>query len=343
MKPMEKNIIVTDELGKPIGTTYPKRAKGLVKNGRAEYAGDREIRLKDTRIPTVENHTEEVKMSKTINFSARDFKLEDTCNSNVGVRGFMTIDGETTEVWEIGDWGWNWTSLVRDVKGLEKNTDYIFRFAMTGGHTDDDKEVSMVHIARLTEPVPTAAAEGADPEISAQAEEEQARAWDERYTYRIGKSNFEPVISKRDRTGLLRVFELPFNTGDSENWRIIIIAQHAVARFFAPKDNAFYSELEDFSFEQWRTERTAQLKDEELRTARAFVRGMSDDGDPEDGQPVPNESFQGAAPNFFGGRIDLSEAEIHSEKMLRSLMALARQGVSVDLTGAIIDCDEDED
>ena len=342
MKPMEKNIIVTDELGKPIGTTYPKRAKGLVKNGRAEYAGDREIRLKDTRIPTVENHTEEVKMSKTINFSARDFKLEDTCNSNVGVRGFMTIGGESTEVWEIGDWGWNWTSLMRDVRGLEKNTDYIFRFAMTGGHTDDDREVSMVHIARLCEPAPSDAT-GEAPNAE-DIEEAQARAWDERYTYRIGKSSFEPVISKRDKTGLLRVFELPFNTGDSENWRIIIIAQHAVARFFAPKDNAFYAELEDYSFEQWRNDRTEQLRAEKIREARAYLEGpLSDDDEDGDMQPMRGEASAEAIPNFFGGKIDMSEAEIHSSKALRELLTMAKHGVSIDLTGAIIDCDEDED
>ena len=34
---MTKNIIVIDEHGKKYGTTYPKRAKGLVKQGRARF------------------------------------------------------------------------------------------------------------------------------------------------------------------------------------------------------------------------------------------------------------------------------------------------------------------
>ena len=42
---MEKNVIVTDAKGIVIGATYPKRAAGLVKHGRAEYAGDCTIRL----------------------------------------------------------------------------------------------------------------------------------------------------------------------------------------------------------------------------------------------------------------------------------------------------------
>ena len=49
--PIEKNVIVTDAEGKEIGSTWPKRAKGLVKNGRAEYVGDREIRLLNTHAP----------------------------------------------------------------------------------------------------------------------------------------------------------------------------------------------------------------------------------------------------------------------------------------------------
>ena len=35
---MTKNVSVIDESGRLIGTTYPKRARGLVKNGRARYA-----------------------------------------------------------------------------------------------------------------------------------------------------------------------------------------------------------------------------------------------------------------------------------------------------------------
>ena len=37
MTPMTKNIIVVDSQGKKYGTTYLKRAKGLVKQGRARF------------------------------------------------------------------------------------------------------------------------------------------------------------------------------------------------------------------------------------------------------------------------------------------------------------------
>ncbi len=42
---MEKNIIVKDEQGYTYGTTYLRRAKGLIKNGRARFIDDRLICL----------------------------------------------------------------------------------------------------------------------------------------------------------------------------------------------------------------------------------------------------------------------------------------------------------
>ena len=45
MTPIEKNVIVVDELGNEYEATYPKRAKGLVKNGRARFVGENIICL----------------------------------------------------------------------------------------------------------------------------------------------------------------------------------------------------------------------------------------------------------------------------------------------------------
>jgi len=41
--PIEKNIIVVDEQGNEYEATYPKRAKGLVKNGRARFVDENKI------------------------------------------------------------------------------------------------------------------------------------------------------------------------------------------------------------------------------------------------------------------------------------------------------------
>jgi len=43
--PIEKNIIVVDEQGNEYEATYPKRARGLVKHGRARFIGEHKICL----------------------------------------------------------------------------------------------------------------------------------------------------------------------------------------------------------------------------------------------------------------------------------------------------------
>lgn len=45
MAPIEKNVRVFDEQGNEYEATYPKRAKGLVKNGRARFVGENTICL----------------------------------------------------------------------------------------------------------------------------------------------------------------------------------------------------------------------------------------------------------------------------------------------------------
>ena len=45
MTPIEKNVNVVDEQGNEYEATYPKRAKGLVKNGRARFVSESKICL----------------------------------------------------------------------------------------------------------------------------------------------------------------------------------------------------------------------------------------------------------------------------------------------------------
>jgi hypothetical protein len=43
---MVENVIVVDEQGNEYRATYPKRAKGLVKNGRARFIDENKICLR---------------------------------------------------------------------------------------------------------------------------------------------------------------------------------------------------------------------------------------------------------------------------------------------------------
>jgi hypothetical protein len=59
--PITKNVIVTDESGKEYEATYPKRAKGLVKNGRARFIDSTHIVL---ACPPDFQLTEDITMSE---------------------------------------------------------------------------------------------------------------------------------------------------------------------------------------------------------------------------------------------------------------------------------------
>ena len=225
---MSKEIVIIDENGNVIGSTYPKRAKGLVKNGRAEYVSDCVIKMNAAHSMSDGINTEEQQMSKIIGFDPRKFGFDKSCRSNAGQRAFMTTTLGNAEVWEIGDHDKHRSQIISKMK-LQRYTDYTFRFAMIGGQNEEGTEISQVNIF---------------PE----------NRWDDRLTFALEKSRYEPVISKRDKTGLLRVFELPFNTGVAEDWSIIITQERAPARFLAPLAEGAYAALGNMTYEQWLAE-----------------------------------------------------------------------------------------
>ena len=228
-------------------------------------------------------------MSNVINFNAREFKFDSTCDSNVGSR--MVINdktGNVVELYEIGDWNWSWTQ-IKCTKQLEPNTNYVFRFAMTGGHNDTNDAVSQFIIY-------------------------EDNNWDDRFTYPLDKSRFKPLFSKRDESGLLRVYEISFTTGETGNITFLIVAQHAVARFMPALENDAYAELEDLTYEQWWAER--------------------------------NQSFEtGENFNSFNSwrNIDLSGAVINGGRLLKKILENVPFGVNVDLSGAVIDDNGEDD
>ena len=68
---MEKNVTVFDSEGKIIGTTWPRRAAGLVRNGRARYYGGVETAIILARSPDIESSKEDENMSNITNEELR--------------------------------------------------------------------------------------------------------------------------------------------------------------------------------------------------------------------------------------------------------------------------------
>ncbi len=88
---MEKNIRVVDEWGNEYEATYPKRAKGLVKNGRARFLDENTICL---ACPPHEFETEDIKMSENIE------KIEKVEETKIAVTNY-TIDYILVKIAEI--------------------------------------------------------------------------------------------------------------------------------------------------------------------------------------------------------------------------------------------------
>ncbi len=75
--PIEKNVIVVDSQGNEYEATYPKRAKGLVKSGRARFVGENKICL---ACPPNDD-LEDKKMSENINTVVTETEKEITASS----------------------------------------------------------------------------------------------------------------------------------------------------------------------------------------------------------------------------------------------------------------------
>ncbi|MCD7958745.1 MAG: hypothetical protein LUF89_04340 [Ruminococcus sp.] len=295
---MPKNVIVLDEMDVQIGFTYPKRAKGLMKSGRAVYVGGEDaqpqkIRLLTSPVPP-SSQQEEKKMSHVINLNAREFQFDESCIGREGQRLFITdFLGNNIEIFEIGRKDSSErTQIKRDVV-LEQNTDYVFRFAMTGGLDATGDAVSMFSIV---------------PRVSAKepSEEFALADWDKRTNYALNQSRFQPVCSKDSPNGLLRVYEIPFQTGDCTIFRFVFTAMYTATAFMPAYNLRQYASLPDISMAAWQ-EREKAL------------------------HPVSTESEKTA----HKAMIDFTGAQL-TQDAYNKAMEFASKGMSIDFTGAII-------
>ena len=227
-------------------------------------------------------------MSNVINFNAREFKFDEDCQS-AGNRIFITdFKEENVQAFEIGDWEWTWSQIKCD-KQLEPNTDYVFRFAVQGGvnNTGDGQSHFMII---------------------------HDKDYDNKLEYSLERSRFKPVLSKKADDGLLRVYEIPFNSG-SGNVRFVFTALHFVETIMPAYELEAYAELEDQTY--------AQLWQEIEERQRQY-------------------SNWG---NFHGNgacTLNLSGAVINDPDVLNRIMDLAEKGSVIDLSGAVFDCNAED-
>lgn len=236
--PMTKNeasahqtVTVLSQDGEHIGLTYPRRAAGLVKKGRARYVNDSMIRLESVSDAAI---TEDIKMDNinTLNenkpvqeqpvnrlyFNAREWSFNKDCQkSNVGSRSFMQgPDGTLAEAYTIGDWGYNWTEIVTKSLILPKNTMHTFTFWLNGGENDNNNEVCRFEIVFNNE-------------------------YEERYTFNLNRNFIKPL----KKVNGWELYEIPFMTADNEYTQLRFVAQRAYMTVMTAKPIEEYAALPD--------------------------------------------------------------------------------------------------
>lgn len=227
--PEEKRTVrVISADGETVGFTYPKRARGLVKKGRAQFVNDFEIRMNVSDENDIsEEHTMEFDNNNTVQnaqppvtrlyFSAREWGFNKDCPNNVGCRSFMQgPDGVVAEAFMIGDWGWNWTEITSKTLILQKNTLHTFVFWLNGGENDCNDETCRFEVIFNND-------------------------YENRYTYNLNRSYIRPL---RKINGW-ELYEIPFMTADNEYTQLRFVAQRAYMTVLAAKDPEAYAGLPD--------------------------------------------------------------------------------------------------
>lgn len=166
-------------------------------------------------------------MSQIFEFSARDFVNDFSLENSIAERRVITLLGKTTEEFILGNDQFDWSQLVNDVV-LEPNTDYIFRFAVTGGTRTEGEFFSRFLI------VP-------------------GNHWDDRYDFDLAQNSFMPAVCKSLGDDLLRVFEVPFHTEEQPDFRIMFISWHCVTKILPAPTEEQLAELPDCTYEEWLT------------------------------------------------------------------------------------------
>ncbi len=227
---MEKNIIVTDNNGKRLGLTYSKRAKGLVKSGRAEFINENEIRLSDKQVydpMTVPEITEVNKMSEfdkkdstsenRIFFNAREWSVCSDAAASKSERTFVTdFEENLSEAYCIGDKTQNLSVIGTKQLILSKNTKYVFYFWLKIERNIKYDAICQLQIIYNND-------------------------FDNKRVYVLSNSNIRPSKT----TGGWQLYEIPFVTEDNEYTQLRFSVKSAICTIIPGKEARSYASLPD--------------------------------------------------------------------------------------------------
>lgn len=221
-----------------IGLTYERRAKGLVKKGRAVYLPDSDsgkaIRLISADCPMCENMEDTMDNINTVSnmnyifFNPREWmKLPDIDeNRNIFSRFFISspFDNGMVEVASTGNWKWDWCEITNGMTQLQPNTEYHFVFWLNGGENDCSDETCTFEVLFTDNSMRTSQFD-----------------WEQRLCYKLNRSYIKPL--KRYKGWEL--YDIPFVTNERKYTQLRFAAQRAPMAIMAAKEPAFYDNLPD--------------------------------------------------------------------------------------------------
>lgn len=235
---MTKNVAVLDNNGNQIGITYPKRARGLVKNGRAQFVDDCSVRLSANVDPSDKNGGK--KIMNYILFNPREWSIDSMSNRsneqfmNINIafgmpqnnvqkveRSFITeFDGGLVECLSMCDWNTHYTRVGSKLYTLEQDTDYSFVFWLNGGENDKGTETCQLQIVFF---------------------ENQGNS----YVYKLNRNYIRPLLHYQG----WELYSIPFHTPNAGNvpvaTQFFFVAGEAPMAVKTAKEPDYYKDWKD--------------------------------------------------------------------------------------------------
>ena len=213
---MTKNIIVTDANGDIIGTTFPKRAKGLIKSGRASFVDEGTIRMSAGKAPP---EHKSIISEETQSMIYITFKGDEWIRRNTDISFMTGLDGSLSETLMLGSWNSGETVAISRPYMLTPNTSYSYVFWLNGGENESANEVCNFKIAFFND-------------------------WENCNVYRLNRGYIKPLLHQKG----WELYEIPFTTPNIEgdvSVTFSFTAAKAPMAVMPAREPAAYSDMKD--------------------------------------------------------------------------------------------------
>lgn len=216
---MQKNVMVQDAAGQIIGSTYPKRAKGLLKSGRAVLVDDHTIQLCASAQNTAAPISKKELHMEDLLFCAPAFSTKSRFFSTL-----LTVtdaDGDSMELWELDATEETTSATISAQLQQLPKTAYQFRFTLA-----DSSETERIRCTVQTDT--------------------------DTKTYALEQGRYQSDSRKNADGTLLRTFSLPITSGTDGKVSIQFTVKQACVQILPVQPDAVLQALPTYSYQEWK-------------------------------------------------------------------------------------------